>query len=385
MKKSVLQIAAVILATASQIMFPSCSGGAGQQMQQSAPQIAVMTTSYGSADLVRTYPATIKGKTDIEVRPLVSGFITKVHVDEGQAVTKGQVLFTLDQVQYQAAVDQAAAAVNVAQTAVETAQLTANSKQALYEKNIISEYENQLAQNSLAQAKAQLAQAQAGLVNAQKNLSYTVVTSPSNGFVGKIPNREGSLASPSMVPALTTVSDIGEIYAYFSLTEKDILEMTEKGTTLTAAIKAMPEVQLKLSDGSIYEHTGKVATISGIIDGTTGSASVRALFKNERGMLRSGSTGQILVPANLDSVIVIPQKATYELQDRRFVYVANDSNVVASRPIEVYPISDGKTFVVTSGLTSGEKVVIEGVGTIVKEGLRITPVEGQAQQPQAQQ
>ncbi|MGM9846643.1 MAG: efflux RND transporter periplasmic adaptor subunit [Muribaculaceae bacterium] len=377
MKKNVLQTAAIIVATASFACLSSCSGET-QQMQQGAPQIATITTSYGTANLEKSYPATIKGKTDIDVRPLVSGFITKVHVDEGQIVSKGQVLFTLDQVQYQAAVDQAQAAVLVAETAVQTAQLTANTKRSLYEKNIISEYENQLAQNSLAQAQAQLAQAKAGLVNAQKNLSYTVVTAPSTGVVGKIPNREGSLASPSMVTPLTTVSDTGDVYAYFSLTEKDILEMTEENKSLAAAIKAMPEVQLRLSDGTIYESTGKVATITGTIDSSTGAASVRALFKNGKGVLRSGSTGQVVVPHHMDSVIVIPQKATYELQDRKFVYVVGDSCKVASRPITIYSLNDGQNFIVTSGLSANEQVVVEGVGTVVKDGLVIAPVDANA-------
>ena len=377
MKKNVLQTAAIIVATASFACLSSCSGET-QQMQQGAPQIATITTSYGTADLEKSYPATIKGKTDIDVRPLVSGFITKVHVDEGQVVSKGQVLFTLDQVQYQAAVDQAQAAVLVAETAVQTAQLTANTKRSLFEKNIISEYENQLAQNSLAQAQAQLAQAKAGLVNAQKNLSYTVVTAPSSGVVGKIPNREGSLASPSMVTPLTTVSDTGDVYAYFSLTEKDILEMTEENKSLAAAIKAMPEVQLRLSDGTIYESTGKVATITGTIDSSTGTASVRALFKNSKGVLRSGSTGQVVIPHPMDSVIVIPQKATYELQDHKFVYVVGDSCKVASRPITIYSLNDGQNFVVTSGLSANEQVVVEGVGTVVKDGLVIAPVDANA-------
>lgn len=377
MKKNVLQTAAIIVATASFACLSSCSGET-QQMQQGAPQIATITTSYGTADLEKSYPATIKGKTDIDVRPLVSGFITKVHVDEGQVVSKGQVLFTLDQVQYQAAVDQAQAAVLVAETAVQTAQLTANTKRSLFEKNIISEYENQLAQNSLAQAQAQLAQAKAGLVNAQKNLSYTVVTAPSSGVVGKIPNREGSLASPSMVTPLTTVSDTGDVYAYFSLTEKDILEMTEENKSLAAAIKAMPEVQLRLSDGTIYESTGKVATITGTIDSSTGAASVRALFKNSKGVLRSGSTGQVVIPHHMDSVIVIPQKATYELQDHKFVYVVGDSCKVTSRPITIYSLNDGQNFIVTSGLSANEQVVVEGVGTVVKDGLVIAPVDANA-------
>ena len=374
-------------------MIASCSSG-GQQggaMQNQAPQIAVQTLSLGSSALDHSFPATIEGKTDIEIRPQVSGFITKVHVDEGQRVTKGQPLFTLDQVQFQAAVDQAQAALAAAQTMVQTATLTAQNKQALFDKNIISEYENQLAKNDLATAKASLAQAQAALTNAQKNLSYTVVTAPSDGVVGMIPNREGSLASPSMVPALTTVSDNGEVYAYFSLTERDLLDMTDNGSaTLQERIASMPEVQLKLSDGTIYPLPGKVATVSGVIDNSTGSASVRALFKNNNGMLRSGSTGQILLPVNQDSVIIIPQKATYELQDRRFVYALTDSNTVVSRPITVDALNDGKNYVVTSGLKPGERIALEGVGVSLRDGMKINPVDAAAapaapaQQPAAE-
>lgn len=367
-------------AVALSALIAACSSGGQQGLAQGqAPQIAVQTLSIGSSALDHAYPATIKGKTDIEIRPQVSGFITKVHVDEGQRVSKGQPLFTIDQVQFQAAVDQAEASLAAAQTAVQTATLTAENKQRLFDKNIISEYENQLAKNNLATAKATLAQAEAALTNARKNLSYTVVTAPSDGVVGMIPNREGSLASPSMVQALTTVSDNSEVYAYFSLTERDLLDMTDNGNaTLQERIAAMPEVQLRLSDGSIYPLSGKVATVSGVIDNSTGSASVRALFKNNNGMLRSGSTGQILLPVTQDSVIIIPQKATYELQDRRFVYALTDSNTLVSRPIQVDALNDGKTFVVKSGVNPGERIAVEGVGVSLRDGMKITPVDAAA-------
>ena len=310
------------------------------------------------------------------MRPLDSGFITKVHVDEGDRVRKGQPLFTLDQVQYQAAVDQANAAVSSARTALESARLTAANKQKLFDKNIISEYENQLAKNQLAQAEASLAQANAALTTARKNLSYTVVTAPSDGFVGSIPNREGSLASPSMMTPLTTVSDNSDIYAYFSLNEKDILEMTEGGKIdLNQAIAQMPPVQLRLSDGTIYPEAGKVATVSGVIDNTTGSANVRARFKNLNGMLRSGSTGQILVPHHMDSVIVIPQKAAFEVQDHKFVYTVNDSSKTVSTPIQVAPQNDGQNYIVTGGLQPGQTVVVEGVGNKVRPDMVIKPVD----------
>lgn len=362
----------------------SSCGGQQQQQQAQAPVIATLTVAYGSTDLNSEYAATIKGRTDIEIRPQVTGFITKVHVDEGQKVRRGQTLFTLDQVQYQAAVDAAAASVKVAESAVATAQLTADNKRQLFDKNIISEYEWQMADNALAQAKAQLLSAQANLTNARKNLAYTVVTAPSDGVVGSIPNREGTLASPSMAQPLTTVSDNSKVYAYFSLNEKDILSLTNRGAeSLDKKIAEMPEVQLQLADGTIYPLKGKVATISGVIDNTTGAANVRALFDNTNGMLRSGSTGAILIPHQADSAIIIPQKATFELQDRRYVYTVNDSNKVASTYITVSPESDGKNFIVTSGLKPGDRIAVEGVGTTVKAGITITPKDAAAQNQEA--
>lgn len=379
MKVKVLKAVGLFVTSTAVMMLSSCGGG--QQQQAPAPQIGTMTVAYGSANLEDSYPATIKGRTDIAIRPQVTGFITKVHVDEGQRVHKGQALFTLDQVQYEAAVESAKAAVNVANAAVSTAQLTADNKKMLYGKNIISEYEWQMAENALAQAKAQLAQAEAGLVNAKKNLAYTVVTAPCEGVVGSIPNREGSLASPSSTQALTTISDNSEVYAYFSLNEKDILSLTDNGaTTLDKAIKDMPAVQLKLADGTIYGESGKIATISGVIDNTTGAANVRALFNNTNGMLRSGSTGTILIPHQVDSAILIPQKATFEIQNLRYVYVVNDSNKTASTRIEIMSQNDGKNFVVTSGLKVGDRIAVEGVGISLKDGMTITPKEVAPQQ-----
>lgn len=371
-------LAAVMAASAVTILSACGSKGDASAAAGAAPALAVETITPGSIELETVFPSTIKGKTDIEVRPMVSGNITAVHVDEGQRVHKGQALFTIDQVPYQAAVDQAQASVNVASTAVQTAQISYDSNKALFDKNIISAHALQISANQLAQAKAQLAQAQAGLVNAQKNLSYTQVIAPSDGIVGTIPLRVGALASPSGL-ALTTVSDNSQVYAYFSLTEKDLLNMVGEGErTIEAAIKAMPEVQLRLSDGSLYPLSGKVATVSGVIDNSTGASSVRALFNNPSGVLRSGATGQIILPENKENVIIIPQKATFELQDRRFAYVVNDSNKIVSTPITIEANNDGKNFVVTSGLQAGQRIAIEGVGTKLADGMAITPVEPKA-------
>ena len=384
MKKQVFTVAVCALGLATTMMLNSCGSNEGQQAME-APSLQVMTVTESDNATETSLPATIKGKTDIDIRPQVSGFITRVHVDEGQQVSKGQVLFTLDQVQFQAAVDQAQAAVAAAQTNVANCQLTADNKKSLYDKNIISQYEWQTAVNALQAAKAQLAQANAALVNARKNLAYTVVTAPCSGVVGKIPNREGSLASPSSMEPLTTVSDISSVYAYFSLPESKILELSnEGGQSLQAAINMMPEVQLRLADGTMYPHMGKIATISGVIDQSTGAASVRALFPNSNGYLRSGSTGNIVIPSNSQNVIVIPQKATYELQDRVFVYVVGDSNKVASAPVTVTRNNDGKTYVVNSGLKAGQRIVVEGVGSSsVRDGMVINPVEGAAKKEAA--
>ncbi len=386
MKFKAIKPVGMLVTAATAMSLVSCGSKQQQQMQMPAPQIATITVDYGTSDVESGYPATLKGKTDIDIRPQVTGFITKVCVDEGQQVHKGQVLFQLDPVQSKAAVESAEAQVRLAETALATAQLTADNKRKLFDKNIISEYEWQLAANSLAQAKSQLSAAKAQLVSAKKNLAYTVVTAPSNGVIGSIPNREGSLASPSSAQPLTTVSDNSQIYAYFSLNEKDILKLTQNGAkSLNSSVSQMPEVSLRLANGEIYPEKGKVATVSGVIDNTTGAATVRALFENKSGMLRSGSTGMVLIPQSTDSVLLIPQKATFEMQDRKFVYVVNDSNVVSTQPITVSPVTDGKNFVVLSGLQPGQRIAVEGIGTKVRDGITIVPTDpSAAQQPAAQ-
>lgn len=351
----------------------SCGGkNENQGAMQAAPEVAVMTVQPGDITFESSFPATIKGKTDVAIRPQVTGFITKVHVDEGQHVRKGQTLFTLDQVQFQAAVDQAEANVASARSAVSTAEITEQNKKMLLDKNIISQTEWQLAANQLAQARAALAQAQAALVTARKNLAYTVVTSPSDGVVGTIPNREGSLASPSSAQALTTVSDNSQVYAYFSLSERDLMDLSGN-RSLDASVRELPAVRLQLADGSIYPLEGRVATVSGVIDSSTGAASARALFNNPDGVLRSGNTGKVVFPHVNSGVLLVPQSATFEQQDYRYVYVLDENNVANPVAITVAPNSDGHTFVVTSGLNAGDRIVTEGIGTVVRAGSTITP------------
>ena len=350
----------------------SC-GKQDQQRGQQIKELAVITLSGADVELSSSYPAVIKGKQDIEIRPQVSGFITRLAVDEGSVVKKGQTLFIIDPVQYEEAANAARATVQVAKANVATAELTAQNKRELAKNNIIGAYELQMAENSLLSSKAVLAQANAQLISAEKNLSYTRVSSPSDGVVGSIPFRVGSLVSPSIATPLTTVSDISEMYAYFSMTERQLLGYTSTGTSSKDILNTMPAVKLKLIDGNLYADSGKVETMSGVIDQATGSVSIRARFPNKNHILRSGGTGTVVIPAKMANCIVVPQKATFEIQDKRFVYVVDEQSTIKSTPIEIFTLDDGKNFVVTSGLKAGDKIVVEGISSL-KDGMQIKAV-----------
>ncbi len=286
---------------------------------------------------------------------------------------RGQTLFIIDQVPYQAAVKSAQASVNLAKTQVETARLTLAQKKNLHEQQIISDFDLEVAENALATQVASWQQAEAQLTNARNNLSYTRVKSPSDGVVGMIPFRTGSLASPSMVTPLTTVSATDEMFIYFSMTEKQLLELTRVDGNTAGIIEQMPPVELRLTDGSIYAHLGRIETVSGVIDPATGSVSVRALFPNPDRLLRSGGAGNILIPYQLTDQIVIPQGVTYEIQDKKFVYTLAADSTVRSRAIEIFPLNDGHEYVITSGVTAGETIVAEGVQTL-REGTKVSPI-----------
>lgn len=347
-----------------------------QTGQGGAAEYAVITLDPQSVVLSTSYPATIRGRQDVEIRPNVNGFITKLCVDEGATVRKGQALFMIDPVQYEEAVNVARAAVNVAKSNVATAQLTADNKRELAKKNIISQYDLQMAENTLASQKAALAQAEAQLVNAEKNLSYTKVESPSDGVVGTIPFRVGALVGPTIATPLTTVSDISEMYVYFSMTEKQLLDLIRQDGSSKEILQKLPEVELVLADGSLYPEKGKIETISGVIDQTTGAVSVRAAFHNPRYLLRSGGTGSIRMPSVINDALLIPQKASYELQDKKFVYVLQADSTIKNTEIQIFNLDDGKNYVVTSGLHPGDRVVVEGVSSL-RDGTRIQPITPQ--------
>ena len=372
---------ATLLMMLSVGILSSCNGNSQSQQVIQAPVLSVLTVGESNSTLDQAFPTTLEGENDVEIRPQITGFLTKVHVDDGQYVNKGQVLFTIDQVQLQAAVEQAQAAVAVAQANVNTAQTSATNNKILFDKNIISQSAYQTSLDALNAAKAQLNQAQAGLTSARKNLSYSTVTAPVSGIVGTIPYKEGTLVSPSTL--LTILSNNTAMQAYFSLNEKYILDLTDGGKrTLKQAVDSLPEVSLQLATGNIYPYKGKIISISGVIDPSTGSAQAKALFPNPDGMLHSGNTGNILMPVSHDGIITIPQSATYEVQDMKFVFLVGDSAILHARPITVAPQNDGKNYIVTSGLQPGDEIVTEGIGITVRDGMTITPKK-MASQPQA--
>ena len=350
------------------VWMASCQEAPSQQAGGGA-SYETMNVVTSDKEFTTSYSATIRGRYDANILPQVSGTIQKVMVSEGQKVSKGQSLFIIDQVPYRAALNTASANVQAAKAGLATAQLSYDSAKELYVQKVISEHQLKTTENALLTVKAQLAQAEAQEVNAKNNLTYTEVKSPSDGVVGALPMREGTLVSPSMGVALTTVSDNEEMYVYFSMTENQLLNLTREYGTMEKALKSMPSVQLKLNDGSVYDQPGHIESISGVIDRKTGTISVRAVFPNEGGILHSGANGTVLMPTVHRDAIVIPQAATVQQQGKYIIFKVVDGKA-KSTLVNVAPTNNGKEFVVTDGLLPGEEIIAKGAG-LVREGIQV--------------
>ena len=358
------------------ILFAGCS-----KKQQGLPDAdnsyAVETVNSSSADLNTTYPATIRGIQDVEIRPKIAGNITQIYVAEGQAVHRGQILFTIDSEQYVAAVRAAEAQIKVCQANIATQRLTVANQRLLHSKQIISDYAMKSAENQLQALQAQLASAQAQLSSARDNLKWCTVSSPADGVIGLLPYKVGTLVGPSMAEAFTTVSNIERVHIYFSMTEKQLLAMARTSNGgVKAAIKNMPNVRLKLADGTIYDEYGTIDAVSGVINQSTGAVQMRATFSNSRHLLHSGGTGNILLPTIVSNTIRVPQAAVTEIQDKKFVYIVGAKNKVKSTEITVEEQNDGTYYYVTSGLKAGDRIVIEGVQNL-KDDMEIKPITPQ--------
>jgi membrane fusion protein (multidrug efflux system) len=368
MKKKTIMMCAAVAA-----LLVSCGGKRGGAPNFGDNEYPVVTAGTQSASMQQSYPATIKGIQDVEIRPKASGFLTKVCVKEGQNVGAGQLLFVIDNETYQAQVRQAQAAVNTAQAQCNTAKLSYDNSQQLFKNNVIGEFELKSAQNTYESAKAQLAQAKAALASAKEALSFCYVKSPASGVVGTIPFKVGALVSGSSAQPLTTVSNINTMEVYFSVTEKDMLDMSKTAGSAHAAINGIPPVKLQLADGTIYNHEGKVVKMSGVIDASTGTVQMIAQFSNPERLLKSGGSGSIIIPRHNSSAIIIPQSVVSQVQDKKFVYVLGKDNKVKYTEITVNPQNDGNSYIVTSGLNVGDKYVTNGI-TKLSDGMEIKPI-----------
>lgn len=360
----------LFMIVAAAAMLVSCGGGGMKLGDNEFPVRSIKTQG---TELQTSYPATIKGVQDVEIRPKISGFITKVCVNEGQAVRKGQTLFVIDNVTYEAAARQAKAAVVSAEASLKTAKLAYENSKSLYEGGVIGDFEWQSAQNTYETAKAGLAQAQAAYASAKQNLDFCFVSSPADGVVGTLPYKVGALVSSASASPLTTVSDISSMEVYFSMTEKDVLMMGKDEGGINSAVAAMPSVKLRLADGTIYGEAGKITKASGVIDAATGTITLVAQFPNPNKVLRSGGAGQVIIPTTEAKAILVPQEATSEVQNKKFVYVVDKENKVRYTEITVNPQSDGNYYIVTSGLKEGDKFVSKGI-TKLSDGMEIIPI-----------
>lgn len=355
-----------VLLLAAMVLWDGCGRQTKKDDRKEYKTLSVKTES---VILKSDYPAKFTGKQIVEIRPQISGTITRICINEGDRVRKGQTLFVIDQVPYEAALKQAEANVRIAEAKLATAKLNLESCEDLNAGQIVGDYQVRTARNAHMEAEASLAQAKAQLVNARNNLSYTIVKSPVDGTAGMIPYHAGALVSSSIADPLVTVSDDADIYAYFSITEAQAMDIMEQYGSMEQFMALSPDVELKLSNGKSYPFKGRVNAVSGIVDVGTGAVTMRAVFPNENRLLHNGGSGTVVIPTKLDSCIVIPQTATYELQNKVFVYKVVD-NVTEATSIDIFRLNNGTEYVVKNGLQPGDVIIAEGAG-LVKNGIEI--------------
>lgn len=354
----------------------SDSGSGGWGAVTTYPVFEVSKKDYTAYE---TFPSQIEGIQDIEIRAKVGGYIQAIYVDEGQFVKKGQPLFKLEANAIAqntkasaAAIKAEEAAVNTALAKVATSEIEVNRLKPLVAKNIVSDIQLQTAKANLQSAKAQVESAKARLNQAQSthqgnraNENYTKITSPVSGYVGKLNFRLGSLVSPSDVNALTTVSNTKEVFAYFSISERELSAMTKdkQGNSLTEKLKAFPTLKLQLADGSEYPLEGKMDASTGKVSPQTGAIQLRATFNNPNQVLLSGSNGVIKIPTFYKNQIAIPATASFETQGHAMVYKLIQGDTLIGNPIRIMDKID-RYFIVESGLNVGDKVLAQGVSKV---------------------
>lgn len=338
-----------------------------------------MTLRSESRTLRQEYTARLEGRQVVEIRPQVSGLITEIRIDEGQKVRKGQTLFVIDQVPYRAALAEAEARVKSAGARLATARLNLESTETLRRQNIVQDYSLATSRNELAAAEAALAEAEAAETNARNNLRYTEVKSPVDGVAGMIAYRTGALVGSGIGDPLVTVSDDSRMYAYFSMNEIQVAELAERYGGTDGFMRQAADVELRMAGGRPYGQKGRISAVSGIVNGGTGAVTLRAEFPNPQGLLRDGGSATVIVPTLLPQAVVIPQGATYELQDRRFAYKVVGGRAT-SVPVTLYSLDDGREYIVEDGLEAGDVIIAEGAG-LVKEGAEVDTTTAERSRP----
>lgn len=358
------------------LSLPSCKQSSGKEEQSdNLEQYPVSALHLQSIKVYQEYPATLKGEQNIEIRPKVDGFVEKIYVDEGEQVKRGQALFKIHAPQYEQEVRTASAAIASTTAEVNTARMQYNKTKPLVDEDIISKYELEQAANLLATKEAALQQAKANLINAKTNVGYTIINSPVSGVVGNLPYKIGSLVSSTSPQPLTTVSNIGNIHAYFSFNERQFLDFigSPEGENLEKKLEKLPKVRLILANGSEYPQSGKIETIGGLINTETGSINLRATFPNPAFLIKSGASAVLKIPTEIKDALVIPAKATQDIQGKLFVYTVDDQGVVKSREIQIMELPLKDQYVVKRGLQAADQLVLEGIMGL-QDGKKIKPL-----------
>lgn len=335
-----------------------------QVPQAQTPILDVVAAEVKEVVGYNSFPATIQGEINNDIRAKIQGYIQEVYVHEGQVVSKGQALFRLEANTLTEAANAAKSGISVAQANTNAAQVEVDKLIPLVEKRIIGSVQLETAKANLASAKSMLAQAQANYEAASANVNYAVVHAPISGIVGQLPFKKGSLVGPSDPVALTTIADISSVYAYFSMNEKEYFRFLNntQGQTLTEKINNLPEVKLELADGSIYSEKGKIETVSGQIDVVTGTVQFRAAFQNPNKLLSNGNSGTILVPSVFENALVVPEIASFEQQGKINVFkVVNDTAVTTMLDVEARV---DNMLIVKNGIKEGDRVVVSGIGSL---------------------
>ncbi|CAM3440788.1 efflux RND transporter periplasmic adaptor subunit [Flavobacterium chungbukense] len=337
------------------------------------PVLPVLAITSANTTTDAEYPAAIQGTVDVEIRPQVSGNLDRIFVDEGAYVSKGQTLFKINERPFREQLNNALASLHAAEAALINANLEVDKLTPLVQNKVVSDYQLKTAKASQKIAAANIEQAKAMVGSAKINLGYTNVTAPVSGYIGRLPKKQGSLVSASDVEALTTLSDVHEVFAYFSLGETDFIHFKEQyaGSSLGDKIKKLPPVTLILADNSAYPKTGKIDMVDGQFDKTTGAITIRATFPNANGILRSGNTGRIRLGLNHDDAILVPQAATIEMQDKVFVFTVGKDNKVTKMPITVVGKS-GTNYLIKDGVKTGDQIVMSGIDKL-QDGQAIQP------------